>query len=211
MVLLAAQNDRACHFLTMSNEILLAINAHLESPWQASFALTCKHLKETIWSQDLLLRLGENDLAIFLSAWSRNIPGKYFCFCCNKIRPLNPRHGWDGHDHEGTVGAFRNLNWKDHGTLLGCIVDFTDAYRTFMKMHDIQFMKAYLVMSRHRYGPNHGIPLDSLEYSAALDQERVIGGSVNTGFRTMFGPRNEMFNSTMGLRPREEKHWRLSI
>jgi hypothetical protein len=200
---LPAQKDFACLILTLPNGILLEINAHLELPWQMSFALTCKHLKETICFQEALLRSEEKDLAVFLSTWLRNTPGKYSCFCYNQIRSLNPGHGWDGHDHEGAVGAFRNLYWENHGTTqLGHIVEFTKAHHACIKLHDIHFMKAYLVMNCQRYGANHGMPLESLEYSATLDQEMVLSSGPD-GFRTMFVPRNEIFHSTMGLRPRE--------
>lgn len=117
---LTAQKDLACLILRMPNEIVLAINAHLEVPWQTSCALICKHLKEVMCPKDTILCLKVRNLAISLSAWVRNVPDRFFCFCCNKVRPWSPGLGWDGQDHGGTIGPFRNLCWKSTQPLDAC-------------------------------------------------------------------------------------------
>lgn len=79
-----------------------------------------------------------------------------------------------------------------------------------MRIHDIEFMNAYLIMNPHRHGLPYGIPLDDLEHSVILDQE-IVFGSESDRFWALCVPQNEILYSTTEIRPRKEEDWAFAI
>lgn len=203
------QEASSCAILSLPNEVLLSIKSHLAISWQISLALTCKYLKATIFFRGTLPPLEREDLTEFLSIFATDIPYIYFCFCCNKLRPLNSELGWDGQDHRWTLGYIKNSHWPSNNFRDGFIW-LPQNYFIFMGIHDIYFKNLYLVMNRHLYGPSHGIPLQSLEHSASFEEELILN-KCQHGSETVCDPGNRILESKLEVRPRKRGAWRTSF
>lgn len=180
-------------------------------PWKISLALACKGLTAVLLPGGTLPRLTKGDLAEFLSTWSKDIPNAYFCFCCNKFRPLNSEGDWDGQNHRWTVGAIENSVWAS-GSYRDGNVCLSPPYFLFMETSAIHFMNAYLVMNRHFYGASHGISLQSLKCSATYEENLALN---KCGCRYSYhssppcGPRRGNFKLTLAMGPKKDV-WRFS-
>src|SRR6266498_1469426 len=140
-------------------EILLSIIKFLPISGAASLTL-CNHallqaLGTRYWR---LLRYGnenENQREIFLSSLARDLPAHFFCYHCSRLH-LRDKVGPPG-------PAFQPLNRlscrNKHESIWPCFLSHRcDSDYRFVFPH------LHLAMKRHRRGPSHGIPLDSLSF-----------------------------------------------
>lgn len=196
--------------MSLPNEILYMVKSHMEKPWQISLALTCKRFKAALFPENGLAHLSKKEMGDFLVTLAKDIPNIFFCFCCNKLHPLNPNVDWDGQSHRWTLGYIKNSLWPSEGYRRSHHTWFSQAFFTFMESSDIYFMNAYLVMDRHFNGPSHGIPLQSMERSATYDGYFALDRCSRCP-RDLRNPCSEIFKPTLNVCRRKRNAWRFSI
>ncbi|KAL6808437.1 hypothetical protein V8C40DRAFT_278835 [Trichoderma camerunense] len=199
-------------FLDLPVEIIRLINNHLEAQWKIALALTCTHLKTVLFPKGNLPCLTKGELAEFLSTLSKDVPGAYFCWCCNRLRPLNSEADWDGQNHRSTVQAFENSMWTNGIHRKGNLY-LSPPYFLFAETPTICFMTAYLVMNRHFYGASHGISLQSLQSSASYEEKLALS-KCQCRYSYASSPSckstSGIFQPTLTISPRKKDLWRFS-
>ncbi|EHK17995.1 uncharacterized protein TRIVIDRAFT_44704 [Trichoderma virens Gv29-8] len=165
--------------LTLPVEILLLVITYLPSLWQFSLALTCKFFSE-LTHQSTMPRLEGRDLIEFLSTLQRDIPDLHFCYCCNKLCPLDSKRNWKSEALSETAGAFWHSNWWSN-SYDDTHIRLPDIFRPFMLRSKISFMEANSVMSRYFHGPSHGRSLDSLARDESFEDVIELGKCIRFG------------------------------
>ncbi|KAF3076407.1 hypothetical protein CFAM422_001643 [Trichoderma lentiforme] len=201
--------------LSFPTEILLSVISHLPSPWQLSLGLTCRFFSE-LTRRNTLPRLEGKDLVEFLSTLQRDIPNMYFCYCCNKLRTLDPNLDYKNQAHTETVGAFKNSRWVPHPTNT-LHIELPPYYSSFFFATKISFMEANLVMSRHFKGFSLGTSLRNFERCSILEDVIELGKCLR--FRRRLKRRNYISEDfvhpetkfpeeNLEALPRRENAWR---
>lgn len=165
----ATLNKSKRGIFSLPREVFLLILGYVEMPWQLSLALTCKGMMAAVFPGDSLQEFAKQDVTEVLALLPKDIPYTYFCFCCNKLRPLNPEVDWDSQEHRWTAGNITNGYWPSNHNDEGHIF-LPRSYFSFISKSDIYFMDVHLAMNRHFYGPSHGIPLQVLERHESLEE-----------------------------------------
>ncbi|KAL6694091.1 hypothetical protein J3F84DRAFT_378547 [Trichoderma pleuroticola] len=153
---------RTPFFLSFPQEIFLLLLRFLPIPARISLALTTKCLLSMVFPDSILPRLNEEDLITFLSAFQKDVPDAYLCFCCMKLRRLSSDIHWYGHDHKWTIGFFNYPTWNIKSGS-NWHVPAPYYFSSFKDHFYVDFMDAYLVMNYHFLGASHGVPLQTLE------------------------------------------------
>lgn len=201
--------------LSFPTEILLLVISHLPSPWQLSFGLTCRLFSE-LTRRNSLPRLEGEDLVEFLSTLQRDIPNMYFCYCCNKLRTLDPNLDYKNQAHTETAGAFRNSRWVPHPTNTFHI-ELPPCFPFFFFDTKISFMEANLVMSRHFHGFSHGTSLRGLQRCSVLEDVIELGKCIRFCHRPRIkkyisedymDPETKFLEENLEALPRRENGWR---
>ncbi|UKZ87279.1 uncharacterized protein TrAFT101_003086 [Trichoderma asperellum] len=164
--------------LVLPTEILLLIIDNLPLPWRFSLALTCKYFTE-LTHRSALPRLEGEELTEFLFTLQKDIPNTFFCYCCHKLRLLDPNLKWESQAHAWTLRDFRNSYWLPD-SCNAQHVSLPEKFRHSLFSTQISFMEANLVMSRHFYGFSHGIPLQSLERYKSFEHILEFGKCVRS-------------------------------
>ncbi|KAL6811615.1 hypothetical protein J3E69DRAFT_350023 [Trichoderma sp. SZMC 28015] len=204
--------------LSFPTEILLLVINHLLSPWQLSLGLTCRFLSE-LTRRNTLPRLEGKDLVEFLSTLQRDIPNVYFCYCCNKLRTLDPNLDYKNQAHTETAGAFRNSRWVPHPTNI-LNIKLPPYLSSFLFDTKISFMEANLAMSRHFHGFSHGTSLRGLERCSILEDVIEISKCLRPRLRLkrrnyisedFVDPETKFVEEHLEALPRREDAWRFSF
>ncbi|PTB76448.1 hypothetical protein M440DRAFT_1377562 [Trichoderma longibrachiatum ATCC 18648] len=151
-----------CPLLQLPQELFYMILSRLLDPWLLSLSLTCKTFWTGMEKEDLRYRV------VFLSALQRDLPNTYFCFCCCKLRRLQPGGDWNSQPHRFTPGPYHPRSWwlSEQSNIWHVPTPYH--YPTFKSHFHIDFTEAYLIMNSHFLGPSHGLPLKSLERFVAF-------------------------------------------
>ncbi|KAK0761415.1 LOW QUALITY PROTEIN: hypothetical protein N5P37_006365 [Trichoderma harzianum] len=199
--------------LSFPTEILLSVISHLPSPWQLSLGLTCRFFSE-LTRRNTLPRLEGKYLVEFLSTLQRDIPNMYFCYCCNKLRTLDPNLDYKNQAHTETAGVFTNSRWAPDPTNF-LHIKLPPFFSSFLFDTKISFMEANLVMNRHFHGLSHGTSLRGLERCSILEDVIELGrcimfrlekkGLYLGRFR---GSRSQILEENPEALPRREDAWR---
>ncbi|PTB65488.1 hypothetical protein BBK36DRAFT_1121654 [Trichoderma citrinoviride] len=152
---------------TLPTEILLMLISFLEGPWRLSLAMTCKFFAK-LTPEEFRSCLGLEDRIKFLSTLQKDVPNTYFCYCCTRLRPLNPSLDWRAQAHADSTRSFENSLWLPVVIRSGHI-KLPKRYNVFLDKGQISFMEVYLFMRRHLYGFPHGISPQSLERYEAFE------------------------------------------
>ncbi|KAL6872824.1 hypothetical protein J3F83DRAFT_759935 [Trichoderma novae-zelandiae] len=150
--------------LQLPQELAHLICSFLTPAWLVSLALTCKSMRRLVLSLGAMLeRLDVEGRGVLLYTLQKDLPGTYFCFCCYKIRHLEPSAGWNEQPHKWMPGPYHPRSWwlSEQSNIWHVPTPYH--YPTFKSRFCIDFMEAYLIMNAHFLGPSHGIPLKSLE------------------------------------------------
>ncbi|PTB66751.1 hypothetical protein BBK36DRAFT_1117437 [Trichoderma citrinoviride] len=161
-----------CPLLQLPQELLCLIFDYLPPAWIISLSLTCKSLRSLVHSLNIVPERGDiNSRSQLLSVLQKDVPDTYFCFCCWKLRRLDPFEDWNGQPHRWTPGPYTIRAWwmSEQNNIWHVPAPYH--YPTFKSHFHVEFMEAYLVMNAHFLGPSHGLPLKSLErYVSFQDQ-----------------------------------------
>lgn len=128
--------------LDLPPEIVLLITAHLDDCALASLSLTCRSLHGLWKRRSPSLGLTEKEKLLLLL--EKDTPSVYYCHQCVKL------HHWHGRwSRRLPPVSVEHLpcKWDPHKQLF-----------LVLTCH-IPYFHARLVMNRHFYGPNHGVPL----------------------------------------------------
>jgi len=152
----SAKNESSA-FLQLPIDIVLCLVDHLPEETLLCLALTCKPLYAIVSSKSRCI-ISQRGKRAFLQLLEGDVPGTYYCYDCDKLRPV-PQY------RVGDRGEDVCPNHPDNGAVLD-IGNYRLPYRA-----------ARLVMNRHLYGPEHGIPLRNIEkrtryYFPSLGVER---------------------------------------
>jgi hypothetical protein len=123
-------------------DIILMIATHLDACSLVSFALTCKSLHSLWKPRNLPLQLAEKEKLLLLL--EKDIPFLYYCHHCTKL------HRW----HRRWSRAI--IPWNEES--LPCKRSLDKHLWLPLTCH-ISYHHTRLVMNRHLYGSNHGLPL----------------------------------------------------
>ncbi|OTA02198.1 hypothetical protein A9Z42_0025510 [Trichoderma parareesei] len=160
-------NTISSFFMNLPNEIIYMIIALVPRPWKHSLGSTCKFLS-MLTKGELRTRLEGPDRTKFLTTLQKDVPNTYYCWCCARLRPLDPKHEWETQHHTGGTSDFKNSRWlPDIHHILH--VQLPKNLFLFLSKANISFMEPYLVMNQHFLGPSHGLPLQSLERYEAFE------------------------------------------
>ncbi|KAH8130899.1 hypothetical protein LI328DRAFT_160973 [Trichoderma asperelloides] len=159
--------------LVLPIEILQLIIDNLLLPWKFSLALTCRYFTE-LTHRSALARLDGEELTEFLFTLQKDIPNTFFCYCCHKLRLLDPNL-----NSAGTLRDFGNSYWLPD-SCNAQHVSLPEQFRHSLFSTQISFMEANLAMSRHFYGFSHGIPLQSLERYKSFEYMLEFGKCVRS-------------------------------
>ncbi|EHK17996.1 uncharacterized protein TRIVIDRAFT_44462 [Trichoderma virens Gv29-8] len=203
----------------LPTEIFLLILRWLPVSARICLALTCKSLMETLFPENILPRLAEEDLIALLSLLQKDIPGAYLCFCCQKLRQLIPGMDWASHDHRWNIGLFQNPTWHitSHTTWH---IPAPYYFSSFKDHFYVDFMDAYLVMNSHFLGSSHGLPLESLERYVSFQDHfelhncqhsTALQDEVNQRFRNPPGLEYRLYERKEEEPPRKKTAWRVSF
>ncbi|PKK51179.1 hypothetical protein CI102_2803 [Trichoderma harzianum] len=190
--------------LSFPTEILLSVISHLPSPWQLSLGLTCRFFSE-LTRRNTLPRLEGKYLVEFLSTLQRDIPNMYFCYCCNKLRTLDPNLDYKNQAHTETAGVFTNSRWAPDPTNF-LHIKLPPFFSSFLFDTKISFMEANLVMNRHFHGLSHGTSLRGLERCSILEDVIELGRCIM--FRHFVDPEAKFLEENPEALPRREDAWR---
>lgn len=125
------------------------ISAHLDNSSTVSLALTCRTLYVLCFPKDL--HLHDKEKAELLLWLERDVAHVYFCEYCTKL------HNW-------------NKRWPKQicrrwSTCLPCEIRADHSFLIVSLTCWIPYHYARLVMNRHSYGLDHGLPLHKIESS----------------------------------------------
>lgn len=140
--LFALSNPGPCN---LPLEIILMIVEYLDKCALISLALTCRALHDLWKPRSMPLQSDEKEKLLVLL--EKDIPFRYYCPRCVKL------HRWHGRWSRSTIPYYMER--------LGCKKRI-DLYLSFLLSCDIPYHHVRLVMNRHFYGPEHGLPLQAL-------------------------------------------------
>ena len=135
-------NNGSSAFLQLPIDIVLYLLDYLREETLLCLAMTCKPLYALVSSKSR--RISERGRRLFLQLLEGDVPGTYYCYDCDKLRPMPQYRVGDGGEDVCPKHSAR-----------GAVFDI-GKYR-------LPYRAARLVMNRHLYGPEHGIPLRNIE------------------------------------------------
>ncbi|KAH0499239.1 hypothetical protein TgHK011_006444 [Trichoderma gracile] len=210
-------------FMNMPNEIIYMIIAFVPRPWKHSLGSTCKFLSK-LTVEEFRTRLEGPDRTKFLTTLQKDIPNTYYCYCCGRLRPLDPNHEWKTQHHTGGTSEFKNSRWlPDIHHILH--VQLPKNLFLFLSKANISFMEPYLVMNQHFLGPSHGLPLQSLEryeaFEAVLELKECLNyqgkfrsyrkNMIHTGLEPCLSRKTKLPGRSLEAVPRREDAWRFTF
>ncbi|KAL7819637.1 hypothetical protein V8C26DRAFT_394706 [Trichoderma gracile] len=206
--------------LTLPTETLLIVMSFLEKPWRLSLALTCKFFA-TLTLEHSKSFLTREDRVEFLSTLQKDIPDTYFCYCCARLRPLDPSLEWRAQLHAESARPFENSHWLPRW-IDSRHIQLPKSYNLFLDRARISFMEANLIMHRHFYGYSHGLPLKSLEryeaFEAVIKLDQCLRQRIclSSGYRPWSRKKPsrraiQLPGRSLEAIPRAENAWRFSF
>ncbi|KAL6895730.1 hypothetical protein HDV57DRAFT_22902 [Trichoderma longibrachiatum] len=210
-------------FMDMPNEIMCMIIGFLPRPWTLSLGLTCKFLSK-VTEGEFRTRLEGLDRVKFLTTLQKDVANAYYCYCCDRLRRLDPSHDWKIQHHAGGTSDFKNSRWlPDIHHILH--VRLPKNLFLLLSKANISFMEPYLVMNRHFLGLSHGISLQSLEryvaYEAVINLDRCSNflgpvtnyrvSLVHTDLEPCLKRKTQLPGRRLEAAPRREDAWRFTF
>lgn len=163
-------------------ELLLSIADFLDTPSKAALSLTCKDMHANLGLSKYYLQLArtslkyperkapERDRIDFLQLLEKDNPALYLCHSCRMLKRLS---------------KFNSLPLRWSCLLNYCHPQSRLEFSILSPLrgdYDIEFHDAYLVMKRHLYGAEFGLPLSSLSFSTpwelhnSNDDQKIVSG-----------------------------------
>ncbi|KAF4467159.1 hypothetical protein FALBO_5942 [Fusarium albosuccineum] len=146
-------------------EILLLIFDELDPAFQVAFALAAKPFWTGFFPSGKVSLNDEDNLVDLLMLLERDIPTRYFCFQCARLRPYSPS-GEPSCDHPPPSRLSQKFQY---------VRKYYPSWMPESEWPDLSFLDARLVMNRHFYGPSYGLPLKRLEYRTDVKKYLDLG------------------------------------
>ncbi|KAF5025953.1 hypothetical protein F66182_1988 [Fusarium sp. NRRL 66182] len=137
--------------ITLPPEIILIIAQYLPGASLVSLSLTCRPYRTLLARAARHIKLEGTEMENFLCQLEKDSTNWYFCYSCVKL------HYW-------------NSLWSNQGRydcwfkMPKCVDDYTGWQPSEHDLH-IRYTHARLIMNRHFYGSDHGLPLTTLNYN----------------------------------------------
>ena len=133
--------------LELPADVLFLVSDHLDAASVHSFALTCRDLYCVGFPKtERKLKAPEKRALLTLLERDRFSQGHYYCHKCNKLHSFEPECGPTG------------VEVTDASVKCGLRDVFAPTGNTF----GFGYHHARLVMNRHLYGPEYGIPIENI-------------------------------------------------